>query len=251
MFLEAQLAYQEIARTEIGISFKGLKDDEALFVTVDGVANKPLSEARLFNRRGIVAKRAGNIEDVKKALKSVLVLLQSTVPVRTGAYRDNFVVRRIAGTTTSRREITGGLGINVELLFEGWTDSSSIEIFSRVRYASPLEVLRSDACLGAAYDKFSGLPGIIMQFQYKSPDKYGQIPAFRKRDGEQFRPLVVPVLTIASNRNKIITSRRDGKPPKMRGTTYRNIVQDRTNNLYRRGIYKGPRRPAVTRRKKP
>lgn len=238
IFLDAQSQYQMIAKEEIDDAFKGA-DPKDITIIVDGNNTKPISQAKLFNRQGILATRLGGTEDVRAAYEAAMAFLRANVPVKTGYYKKS----ADTGTfLTVRRVVKGGqeiFGENID--WDTFGDQSSIEIYSRARYAAPLEVLRSEATLGAAYNHIQSMKGIAVTFQYKQPEKYGQVKMYRKADGEQFRLLAVPVLTIGSIRNTSMTSKRrkDGKPPVLKGRTGRNIQTNRPNNLQKRGIYKG------------
>lgn len=239
IFLDAQTQYQVIAQEAIDDSFAGVPKKEVT-VIVDNSAGKPISQAKLFNRHGIYATRLGGIEDVRAAYEEAIAFIKANAPYKTGYYKKS---ANTSDFFTVRRVIKGGAEIFGEAIdWDTFGPQSSIEIYSRARYAAPLEVLRSEACLGAAYNKISSRKGISLTFQYKDPTKYSQVKMYRKSDGQAFRDLTVPVLTIASIRNTSIMAarRKDGKPPVLKGRTGRNIQTNRPRNLLKRGIYKGP-----------
>lgn len=245
IFLDAQTQYQVIAQEAVDESFAGVPATDITTI-VDNTTNKSISEAKLFNRYGIYSTRLGGAQEVRAAYEAAIEFLRANAPMRTGYYK------RSADTSdffTVRRVVTGGkvlLGEITEADWDTFGPQSSIEIYSRARYAAPLEVLRGEACLGAAYNAISSMKGVNVRFQYKNPDKYGQIKMFRKSDGKEFQPLVVPVLTIGSIRNTALGRGKDGKPPKV-AQVARNILHNRnpggSKNLLNRGIYKGPLRP--------
>lgn len=170
-------------------------DPDAYSIEVDGVPNAPISDAKLTGS-GIIAAPFGNVDDLKKAFNAAwkyITAASSRFKRPTGAYM---------GAMTIRVN-----GIEVDMInWDNVTSRSNIQIFSKVRHASPIESIKRGTLLLGARNaaKRAGGSGVRASFTYRSPTKFGQYTVVSKSGrgatpkGSQFTPLAVPVLEIGA-----------------------------------------------------
>jgi hypothetical protein len=191
--------YHAIAHDEINTSFP---PPTTYTIVVDGVSGAAIETSKL-DGGNIVARSIGNIGDLKVAFETVMSYLHSRVP-------------SIFKRTTGYYETSAGLSSFFTILVNGrevgaidWgniTGASNIQIFSKARYASPLESIKNGGIMLGARNaaKTAVGDGANISFTYRNPKKFGQVEQFSKSGrgktarGEPFPALSVPVIELGS-----------------------------------------------------
>jgi hypothetical protein len=211
--------------------FQYLGDDPTQYIVkVDGVQNAPL-----FGRSGDefpqliealpIALGKALIPDLQRAFNIIMAHLRSKVPssfnprystgfYETSGFTSRFFTVLVAGKPASPIDWTKVGG------------ATNIQIFSRARYASPLESMKDGGLFAAAAVAASKLPNVSVNFSYRDPTKFGQIRAFSKA-GKPYNPLAVPVIEIGT----ILSNVRADIRPVSRNLSYRRESPKGSQNL--------------------
>jgi hypothetical protein len=240
-----RLDYVAMAKSEIAATFDDLKN---VTVIVDGKTNGNIDYARLFGT-GIIAFEYGTagVEEMKKAFQAAMSHLSSIV----GTFRRTGYYERSANTATMFTVLVNGKEQMPN--WETATNRINIQIYSKARYAAPLEVIKQGNIMLAARNRAKAAAGDLanVSFTYRNPVTMGQIEQFSKRGGKAFTMLAVPVIEIGTaaggtsnyvgnvsrNLNRKEAAQRLKRKPPAQNLIHRGIVgHDRWHNT-------PPRRP--------
>lgn len=194
-----RLEYVEIAKAEIEATFG--PDPSKYQVVVDGKVGGNIYFARL-NGSGIEAFQVGGIEDLKKAFNAAMQYLRSNVPAifnrSTGYFQTSALTADFFTILVNGQEVAS---VNWEKV----TAKSNIQVYSKARYAAPLESMKQGRILMGARNaaKNAGGQFVRASFSYRNPTKMGQVKQFSKRTGEPFTPLAVPVLQMGTAQSNV------------------------------------------------
>lgn len=191
MYDEIHESYIKISREEIE---KNLGTDEDSYsLVVDGRKDVPLEVASLYGS-GIIAGRIGNTDDLKKAFEAVMRYLRGVIP---GSFKKTTHYYQTSAFTSSFFTIKVN-GVEVDSVnWDKVTASSNIQIYSKARYASPVESMFKGKFLLHARKIASNFENVNASFTYRNPQKMGQI-AQNAGASYAFPPLAVPVLEIGT-----------------------------------------------------
>lgn len=159
-----QIRLEYIETAEEAVSAYLGDDPKTYVVTVDGVTPGDLNNARL-NGSGIVASRVGDITALKKAYAAARARLSVGISQffrPTGQYESSITVK------VNGRQVA-------EIDWARVTPRSNIQIFSPVRYATPLEALKAGNLLFSAANAALAAGGseVKVSFGYSTGRKLG------------------------------------------------------------------------------